>query len=606
MKTKSIFSTILLVLLHLVSYAQVSFQTEVKKRNIGINQRIEVSFTMNEDGDNFSPPAFDQFTVVGGPMQSYNTMWVNGNRSFKKSYTYSLAPKKKGTLTIGAATIEINGKVYKTQPVTIVVGDAVDEPQRPSRMQGWSSFFDDDDEPPVQQAPINPKNIGKGIFLVAEVSNSSPYLNEPIAVTYKLYVSHESGIRAMQLLQTPKFTNFWNHTVPEKNMQVKLENYKGKEYRMAVVQKTVLMPQKEGKLILDPLEFEMVVEEATGRFDVFRKPELLVSNKRFSTGTQVINVKPLPLENQPQNFTGAVGQYHFTAQVNKNTVKANEPIELLVKATGKGNLQLFTLPKATASQGLELYTPEATEKTDNDIQAGMSGYKSDKYAVVPQYKGKYTIEPLDFSYFDPVEKKYKTITTAPIEINVLEGPDLPTNASEQNQLNNTSVFHDIRSRVTEATPKTNSSFMGSTLFYCLLLSPLLVLPLLIVWDKKRTLRLQDVAGNKMRFNQKLAKKYLGEAKKKMGQKEAFYEALERCLHNYLKARLHIETSEMSEENIAEFLENKGIDQNNILSFLALKSTCEKARYSPFDVQSMHNDFDKAVEIIAALEKQLKA
>ena len=602
MKTKTAISTFLFLLLSWISYGQISFQAEVSKKSIGINQRIEVRFTMNEDGDNFSPPNFENFQVVGGPMQSYSTTWVNRNRSFKKSFTYYLVPKKKGTLTIGSASVEINGKTYKTDNVTITVGDAVAEPAPAPRNQGWYGFFGDDDDD-VQPIQTPPQNIGKGIFLVAEVSNNNPYVNEPISVVYKLYVSHESGIKGMQLLNTPKFTNFWNHTVPEKDMQVKLEKYKGKEYRMAVVQKTVLMPQKDGKLSIDPLEFEMLVEEATGRYYFTGSPEMVVSKKTYSTGTKVIQVKPLPLEGQPTNFTGAVGNFSFTAKANKTQVKANEPIELTVTATGKGNLQLFSLPKAVASEALELYDPELKETINNHLTSGMEGSKSEKYVIVPQYKGTYKIEPLSFSYFDPSSKKYITVTTPEIPIEVTQGPEIP---KEKIANDRAQVLHDIFSKATFEKEKKSVSFLGSITFYALLFSPLYLIPLLIVADRKRKKQLANTTGIKSKHNQRLAKKYLGEAKKKIGNKEAFYEALERCLHNYLKARLHIETTEMSHENITSLLDQKNISDEAITRFISLKSTCEMARYSPFDVQTMKNDFEKAVEIISDFEKQFKA
>lgn len=592
------------LLVSAVTFGQVTFQTELSKKNMGINQRIEVRFTMNEDGDNFTPPSFDNFTVVGGPMQSYSTTWINGNRSFKKSYSYYVTPKKKGTLTIGSASIEINDKTYKTQPVTVTVGDAVQEdPRQQQRNQGWGSFFGDD-EPQRQQ--INTANIGKGIHLVAEVSNSNPYINEPITVVYKLYVSHESGIRGMQLTNTPKFTNFWNHTLSEKDMQVKIEKYKGKEFRMALIQRTVLLPQKDGKLTIDPLEFDMVVEEATGRYDFFGRPEVNVSNKKFSTGAKVINVKPLPLDTQPADFTGAVGHFSFTATINKTQVKANESVELTVTASGKGNFQLFTLPKPVAPSALELYDPELKENISNDISSGMQGSKSEKYVIVPQYKGQYTIKPITFSYFDPSSKTYKTITTKEIVVDVTEGPELPTNEPDKKEIKNSDVFQDILPEASFVQNKKADDFLGTELFYALLFSPVVLLPVIVLATKKRRRHLQDVTGARIRRNQKLAKKYLGEAKRKMGNKEAFYEALERCLHNFLKARLHIETSEMSNENIQQLLEEKQIPPDTVKAFTDVKTTCEMARYSPFDIHSMKNDFNRAVNVISDLEKQFKA
>ena len=147
--------------------SQITFETIVSKNRLGLNERLRVSFQMNENGDNFVPPAFEGFTVVGGPNQSVSNSWVNGVRSFSKSYTYFLTPNKKGTLLIGQASIEIKGETYKTSPKKVEVTQAVNNPNSPQS----------------QANAIADQNL----HLVAEVSKSNPYLNEAITVIYKLY-----------------------------------------------------------------------------------------------------------------------------------------------------------------------------------------------------------------------------------------------------------------------------------------------------------------------------------------------------------------------------------------------------------------------------------
>ena len=111
--------------------AQVSFDAKVSKRKLGINERLRVDFTMNKDGDDFEPPSFENFTVVGGPSQSINNSWINGVRSFSKTYSYFLAPKKRGVFSIGQATIEIEGETYKTLTLEIIVSAAIDQAKGP-------------------------------------------------------------------------------------------------------------------------------------------------------------------------------------------------------------------------------------------------------------------------------------------------------------------------------------------------------------------------------------------------------------------------------------------------------------------------------------------
>ncbi len=122
--------------------------------------------------------------------------------------------------------------------------------------------------------------------------------------------------------------------------------------------------------------------------------------------------------------------------------------------------------------------------------------------------------------------------------------------------------------------------------------------------KQKEAKDADVVGNRVRNNNRLVKKYLSEAKKQMGDKVPFYMAMEKALHNFLKAKLHIETVEMSKENIIEILQNKNASETSVNQFMELMNDCEFARYAPATDTAMHNDFDRAIEIITELEKQI--
>src|SRR5690606_23977117 len=169
MKMKNLILLFGFLLCGIATSAQVQFDAKVSKNRLGINERLRIDFEMNHDGDNFRPPSFENFKVVGGPNQSISNSWINGKRSFSKTYSYFLAPQSRGRVTIGQATIEINGDIYKTLPVEVEVTAAVDVPK-----DGNNSDY----------------VASENVHLVAEVSNANPYLNEAITVTYKLYVSH--------------------------------------------------------------------------------------------------------------------------------------------------------------------------------------------------------------------------------------------------------------------------------------------------------------------------------------------------------------------------------------------------------------------------------
>ncbi|HLW42343.1 MAG TPA: BatD family protein [Flavobacterium sp.] len=609
MHTKHFIYTFLALCTSIASWAQFEFYAQVSSQSIGINQRIEVRFTMTERAESFKRPSFEHFDIAGGPMQSENYIWVNGQSRNEYSYSFFIQPQKKGTLTIGSASVEYEGKVYKTQPITIQVGDAVQEQPRHSqrRRDPFARFFEEMEEDfnrrRQQQQQIQ-QNLGEGIHLVAKVSKNNVYLNEPLTIEYGLYLSYHSGFNSLAIKELPKYENFWNHSIEQKDLQVKEATLDGKVYRYLPLQKAILLPQKDGTLKIEALEIEIEEQFYTGRADVFGIPEIGIRKKTYSSGAKNITVKPLPLDNQPEGFTGGVGSYTFTANADKTVLKANEPLELSVTVQGKGNLDLLTLPKPIVPNALELYDPEKINRVTKNMSSGMQGTKTEKYVIVPQYKGTYTIEPLTFSYFDIDSKSYKTITTEPITVEVTEGPEVPTNTNQNNQAEM------VRSNDMQPLDGNIDWFTGNFVtenntYYAWWLAPLLLLPIVFVVKSRSDKNNQNTEGKRLKATNKLAKKYLSEAKAQIGQKEAFYEALERCMHNYLKARLKIETSEMSNETITELLHEHKVNEADVATFMQIKTTCEMARYAQMNIQTMQNDFELAAQLIHSVDKQLK-
>jgi len=569
-------------------FAQVQFETKVSKTSLGLNERLRVDFIMNADGDNFNPPSFEGFRVVGGPSQQISQSWVNGKSSFNKSYTYFLLPSQKGNLTIQQASIEINGQQYKTTPLKIKVTNEVETPRDPGD---------------------NSVSINDALHLVAEVSKSNPYLNEPITVVYKLYFSYNIGITNWRELTKPKYNDFWSQNIDIKQLVAVDGSYNGEKFRYIVLRKTVLYPLKSGNLEIEPLSLDIDVELPTNKRNIFGQVIITSDHKRVSAGSKIIAVKALPENGKPDNFTGAVGQFTFSAIPSKTTLKSGESLDFTVKVSGNGNLKLFTLPTPIVPSALEMYEPVAQENVTTPL-SGMQGSIVNKYTIIPQFKGSFTIKALSFSYFDYKTASYKTINAAETILNVLDGPTYTGLSSTTNNVSSskktiakTNQFKYIHLK-TKLTPMYQEEFIGSGLFYTLFALPFIIIPIIVIAKKKKEALDGDVAGNKVRLSNKLAKKYLSEAKKHLGNKEPFYIALEKAMHNFLRAKLKIETSDMSKEKIKEILQNKKVQDNDINEFINITENCEMARYSASSNVSIQQDFDKAVAVISELEKQI--
>ncbi|WP_295983054.1 BatD family protein [uncultured Algibacter sp.] len=582
---------VLFILTTSMTFAQVKFDAKVSKNKLGVNERLRIDFQMNQDGDNFNPPDFVGFTVVGGPNQSVSNSWINGKRSYKKTYTYFLAPKKRGNFTISQASITIKDQSYKTTPIKIQVTAAVDIPKDPNDPSYLAS---------------------QNIHLVAEISKTNPYLNEAITVVYKLYVSPRIQVDNWNEIDTPRFNDFWSQNINTQGQKVQNGKYNGEDYRFLVLRKTVLYPQKTGKLNIEPLTLDISMRVPTKRRDIFGSLLMTRVNKTVSAGNKTINVKSLPEVGKPVDFTGAVGGFSLNVLSSKTELDASESLQVKVNVKGKGNLKLFKLPKISLPSSLEVYEPEHNEDVKTNL-SGMQGSISDSYTVVPQYKGKYPIPSISFSYFDLKTESYKRLSSDEIIINVLNGPSNSSSSTENNAINsgnkqavvlNSDQFAFIKTKTDFLDIKSTHFFKTNT-FWSLLLLPFLAIPLAIFVRKKKANRAADIYGNRIRKADKLARRYLSSAKKSLGKKEAFYIALEKALHNYLKAKLHIETSDLSKDKTNKLLNEKGVEDNVIKEFGSILESCELARYTPIDIVAMQEDYDKAAKTISLIDKQAR-
>ncbi len=567
--------------------AQVKFETTVSKNKLGINERLRVDFEMNQDGDNFRPPSFDGFTVVGGPNQSVSNSWINGKRSYSKTYSYFLQPNSRGQKTIGQAEIIVDGEIYKTTPVDVEITAAVDTPK------------DGDDSELV---------ASENLHLVAEVSNENPFLNEAITVVYKLYVSPRVSVSNWREMDNPKFTDFWSQNINIRELRVEDGEYRGEPYRYVVLRKTILYPQKTGELEIEPLTLSIAVDVPGERRDLFGGRIYKTVNKTVAAGRRNINVKPLPEDGKPAGFTGAVGKFDLEVSADKTKLDATESLTAKIKVSGNGNLKLFELPELEVPDALEIYAPERSENVNTNLN-GQQGSIENTYTIIPSRKGKYPIPALSFSYFDVDSESYKTVTSRELLIDVEDPPVREssvagsTGGSKRAVTSSGEQFRYIKLNA-DLQPLDQGSFFGSWIFWTSLLLPVSVIPLAIAFGRRREAIAGDVHGNRIKKADKLARKYLSEAKRNLGSQKEFYIALELALHNYLKAKLHIQTAEMSKDRIKDLLNKKNVEETSSAEFISLLESCDFARYTPASNVEIQGDYEKAVRVISTLDKQL--
>ena len=576
---------IIIFLIGFSAFSQVNFTTKLSKDRLGLNERVKIEFTVDKDGDNFIPPKFDNFRVVGGPSQSIRNSWINGKKSYSKTYSYFLSPIEKGSFEIGQASIEVDDEIYKTLPVRITVTSAVDIPTDPN----------------------DPNYLAdKNIHLVAEVSNKNPFLNEAISVSYKLYVSPDTGVNNWRELEAPRYADFWSNNIDIKSLNVQNGTFKGKPYRYVVLRRTLLYPQKTGELKIEPLTLDISVQVPSNRRDFFGNLISSSVNKTVSSGSSIIDVKSLPIDNKPKDFSGAVGSFSFEIKSDKNELLTDEAFQLSLIVSGDGNFNLFEDPKISLPNSLEVYEPEKISNISVRAR-GIKGNINNKYTVVPNNPGKYTIPETKFSFFNPVSAEYKTIYSDPIFIDVDGAYNSSLVSSDINEKNRTNKIQLLENQFSSFKTKTkfsnvnDSIFFNSNYYWILFIIPFIICFIIIVSSKiLRNYKSKKV--DELKLARILTNKLLADSKALIGNKEKFYESIDKALTTYLKTKLNLKNSEFKNEIINIKLQEMNLDKESIGLLFEIFENCQLARYTPLNIDAMSDDYRKANQFIEQFEK----
>jgi len=563
----------------LILSSQVKFDVSVSKSKLGLNERFRVDFVMNQNGDNFSPPKFENFQIIGGPNQSIKTSYVNGERNFSKTYSYFLKPLKKGRLKISQASIEIDNEIYKSLPIEVLITDSVKQPS-----DAVTQYYNDDD-----------------IELRALISKGSPFLNEPITVVYKLYYKAPINISDARETETPKFKDFWSQTIKIPELKVQREVYKGQNYNVVEWRKVVLYPQRVGELEISPLSLNLVLDVPTDKRDFFGNVIYDQTSQLISTGMRRINVKSLPNQGKPDSFSGAVGEFEFDVILNKNSLRATESFQAELKVKGSGNLKLFDLPNILVPNSMELFDPEREELINTNL-SGMSGSISKLFTIIPRFQGNFPIEEVEFSYFNPETEKYKILKSPRLTIDVYDGPALSNIITNDNSNIITSDdsfrFIKIKGNLREIK---NNIFFESKLFYALVTLPFTFLLSLLAFTMYRRNR-KESSYELIRIEERQINKMIESAKDSIGDKILFYDKIEKAIIKSIIIKFSIRMESLNKDKIEQIGEEKGLSRNDITLIIRLIENCEKARYSQSSDSIMNKDLEYARKAINAILK----
>lgn len=605
------------IFLAILAFADdVSFTAKASKNKIVTGETVQITYTINSNATNFKAPSFNGFKVISGPNQSSSFQWINGKTSQSFSISFILLAEKEGTYTIKGASIEAGGKTYSSNEITIEVvkGTPPQQSQQSQQVQPrHTPFFDPFDPFSVQpqQNTTQTQDLKDDIYLKVNVDKKSAYVGEQITATYKIYTRVDIVSNSVKKL--PALNGFWSQDIDNKGQaQLIKEIVDGVPYYVAELKKTILFPQRAGTLEIDPLEMDIVLRIRSNNrprsifdqfFGSYQDVPYTVKSKPVK-----IEVKPLPDKNKPESFTGAVGKYQFESKINKTKLKANEAVTLSYILSGKGNIKLVDAPKPVFPIEIESYEPKIKDNITVNAN-GVSGNRIFEYLLIPRHPGIYTIEGVNFSYFDPSTGKYENIRTADHIIEVEKGDNEDVVVSTGIAKQDIQVLgSDINFIKTETKlQEKRSHFIGSILFYVLWLLPLIIF--IAAWLTRNIYMesLKDRAKLNFKKANKIAAKHLAIAQKQLEANAAnmFYEEVFKALYDYISYKLNIEKSHLNKESIKERLIEKQVSSESIQKLIETIDQCEFARFAPSAAMPMQELYKQAESCINKLEEEIK-
>lgn len=599
MKRSSIF--LICLFIACACFSQVIRVSAPSRVEAGENFRVSFKVT-TQDVDDFRSGlhSTDVVEVIAGPYTSSESSFqmVNGHTSSSSSitYTYTLYAAKSGVYNIPAAHARVGGKQISSSPAKVtVVGSAQ------GRGNNSPKMHEDDNYQPHMRAAGSAIS-GRDLFIKVSANKKKVYEQEPILLTYKVYTL----VDLTQLEgKMPELTGFHTQEIPlPQQKSFHIERVNGKPYRTVTWSQYVMYPQMTGKMEIPSITFKGIVVQQNRSVDPFEA--------FFNGGSGYVEVKRnivapsikidvLPLPQKPANFSGGVGKFNISAQLNKNELKAGDPLSLRIVVGGIGNLKLIKQPVVNFPKDWDKYDPKVTDKTKLTSN-GLEGNMIYDILAVPRNQGHYTIPPVELTYYDTSLNQYKTIKTQSFEIEVAKGDGSRSSVVDYSK-DQPKDIKDIKKGDAEL-HSVDNFFFGSIGYLMSLLIPFVAFVALLVIFRKRAIDNADLVKMKGKKANKIATKRLRQANKLMlaGKSNEFYDEVLRALWGYVGDKLNMPAEKLSRENISEKLQSHNVDDNTISKFLSAIDDCEMMRFAPGDPEgNMNKTFESAMTAIMEIE-----
>jgi BatD DUF11 like domain len=614
------------------SFAQATFTVVCPQKKIGKNDVLQVQFMVNNASnvEAINPPSFKNFSIISGPNQQSGMSDINGKVNQYVAISYYLKPNAIGKFTIGPASAKADGKDFRSSPLNVEVTNASSSTSGSSNsMAGALSPFgnmnlDFSPEPArpqfddyiLKKGQNITDKVKKNLFVKLDVSKTSCFVGEPIIAAYKLYTRLRSE---STITDAPSFDGFSVSDLDlNQNNSSTVEKYNGRDYNVYTLRKVQLYPLQAGTIALDPVVADNKVtfikaEYADGQkgdmyldmlqnFANATSPKDAVIEQQVTLQSKPVDivVKPLPAENKPADFKGAVGSFTIDASLQKDNITTSDAGTLKIVIEGAGNIQLINAPKINWPEGIDGYEAKVTDGVDK-FSVPMKGRKTFILPFTISKKGNYTIAPVSFSYFDPSSATYKTLSTQPLVVYVTPG----SGNSSSPYLKNKFVQN----------PDDNDVIANYGVYFVAALALVLILFFLFYLrnNNKRKKAAKEKDTEEPEEELEMAEAFvipesplkLAHEKLVEGNSIGFYSVLDASFKKYLAWKFKVPAEELTKKRLIEELDKCNVGLGTSLRLSSLMEHIELNLYAPPpDTNQLREVYEKALEVVSLLDKQV--
>ena len=561
---KLFFSFTLLMIAATTSVAQ---NVEIKLNapaKVNARQQFNVELSTNSQDIRLATPSFNGMRVLGSS-QGYESRYYNGVQTSSFKVTFVVIADKPGKYTIPAVKGSLGGNIYQSNSVTIEV---------------------------VEAGP------NEDVYIDVTANKTEAYIGEQIVLTASLYSRY--NLEGLEDAVYPNPNGFWAKDLPNSsNKRLEVVTKNGVSYLFGVLQKKLLFPQKTGTLTVEPYSLTCIIKG-------FGFPRVTAVSKPKN-----FKIKPLPVEGKPEDFGGAVGSYDVSISTDKTEVKLDEPVTLKITVTGSGNFQLFEAPKIDLPTALEKFEPKVNEDV-KVTEKGQTGSKTYTVVAIARQSGEFKLQPVQFHYFDPASKTYKTAKSKELTITISgERTQSFTSGIVRPGTEVEDLGTDIRFIKQNGVQFVSGEykFFNSFKFWMFFAFLIVLFGVALIVRQQQIKNNANVIGMKNRLAGKTSRKRLklAETYIQQNKKDEFYAEVLNALWGYLSDKLAIPRAELSRDNVQEKLTDKQIDSAVVQKFIDTLDTCEFEHYAPESAAHPLNEvYAMAAEAIEQMETSIKA